>query len=119
MNEIGILVADEVQYAADWRREVADSHPNDADRNLKAAEILDRIALDLQNLERSEWHWRIQALCSKDASRYSEILSTLVRSVGFSSSAKTGAKFCEELCFLAEAWELDSEPVIVPLSKEV
>jgi hypothetical protein len=85
---------------------------------LEAAKRLDCIAADLQNMERSQWYWRIQTLCAKDAPLYSEILLQLIWAIGFRSSSKTGAEFCEELCFLVGASGLDDDCVVVPLGKK-
>jgi hypothetical protein len=102
MLDIGTLIADEVEYAADRRSMNAVEFPDDADRNSEAAARLYRIAADLKTLEGSHWHWRVQALCSANCERYSEILSELIRAVGFRSSSKTGLEFLEELLFLSD-----------------
>src|SRR6266705_683166 len=100
MNDIGALVAGEVECAAEWRLQKADEFPDDADRNLQAATRLYRIAGDLNQLEGSQLHWRLQGLCARSCERYCEILQQLIRAVGFGCSAKTGAEFLDYLCFL-------------------
>jgi hypothetical protein len=113
MLNISTLIADHVEYAADWRSLKAAEFPDDADRNLEAADRLYRIAADLKTLEGSHWHWRVQALCSANCERYSETLSGLIRA-GFRSSSKTGLEFLEELRFLLDA-DWDRDGVVMPL----
>src|SRR3974377_1567850 len=101
MINISTLIADEVEFAAHWRWMKASEYSDDADRNCAAAARLERIAEDLKKAEGSQWHWRLQALAEKNPDGFSEILSELSRTVGFRSSAKTGAEFVQELFFLA------------------
>jgi hypothetical protein len=116
MLNISNLIADDVEYAADWRSMKADEFPHDAARNLEAAATLYRIAADLKTLEGSHWHWRVQALCSANYERYSETLFELTRAVGFRSSSKTGLEFLEELRFLLDTdWDRDGDGVVMPL----
>jgi hypothetical protein len=114
MLNISTLIANDVEYAADWRSMKAAEYPDDADRNLEAAACLYRIAADLKKLEGSQWHWRVQALCSANCERYSETLSELIRAVGFRSSSKTGVEFLGELRFLLDT-DWDRDGVVVPL----
>jgi hypothetical protein len=100
--DIGTLIADDVEYAADRRSMNAVEFPDDAVRNSEAAARLYRIAADLKALEGSHWHWRVQALCSAHGEHYSGTLSELIRAVGFRSSSKTGLEFLEELVFLLD-----------------
>jgi hypothetical protein len=62
MQDITSLITDELEYAAEWRREKAAEYPEDADRNLEAAQTLDRMAADIKKFQGSQWHWRLQGL---------------------------------------------------------
>jgi hypothetical protein len=108
MLDLSTLIADDVEFAAEWRELKADEYPHDARRNLEAAARLTRIAADLKELEGSEMHWRLANACARDHTRFSETLLELTRAVGFRSSAKTGAEFVIELLFLLQRW--DDEP---------
>ncbi|MBM4298299.1 MAG: hypothetical protein FJ143_11225 [Deltaproteobacteria bacterium] len=44
------LLKTEFECSADWRRKKAEQYPND-DRNSKAAEILDKLAADVGNVD--------------------------------------------------------------------
>jgi hypothetical protein len=115
MLSIASLIADEVERAAEWRCLQADRFPQDDGRNLKAGEILEQIADGLQQLHGTEGHWRLQAICNRNPERFSEILSQLTRAVGFCSTARNAAEFLEELFFLLESFESDSNGQIIPL----
>jgi aminoglycoside phosphotransferase (APT) family kinase protein len=115
MLNIASLIADEVARTAEWRWLQAERFPQDAGRNLEASEILERIADGLQQLHGIEWHWRLQGICNRNPERFSEILSQHTRSVGFRSTARNAAEFLEELFFLLESFESDSNGQIIPL----
>lgn len=116
MQDITSLITDELEYAAEWLREKAAEYPEDADRNLEAAQTLDRMAADIKKFQGSQWHWRLQGLFDGPPERFSEVLSFLVRAVGFRSSSKTGEQFLEEFCFLAETD--DREGTVLPFRKD-
>jgi hypothetical protein len=108
MQNLNTLIVDDIEHSAEWRWKIACEYPHDADRNLEAAARLARIAADLKKEEGSQWHLQLQALCAASSERYCETLSELIRSVGFRSSAETGAEFLFELFLLAGyAWDPD------------
>ena len=92
MQNISTLIADDVEYAADRRSMNAAEFPDDADRNLKAAARLYRIAADLKTLEGSHWHWRVQHCALRTASATARLFPELIRAVGFRSSSETGRR---------------------------
>jgi hypothetical protein len=75
MQDITRLITDDLEYAAEWRREKAAEYPEDADRNLQAAQTLDRMAADVKKFQGSQWHWRLQGLFDGAPERFSEVLS--------------------------------------------
>jgi hypothetical protein len=62
MIDIGTLIANDLEYGAEWRHQKSVESPHDADQNLAAAETLERIAAEFRQLEGSQYHWRLQAL---------------------------------------------------------
>jgi hypothetical protein len=99
---INQIIGFEVQSSAEWRREKAQRFPDDY-RNLKAAEELERLAQEINDLGGSEIHRRIDELVGLardfDGSAVIETFSTTVsyelRSIGFHSSYESGTKFLE------------------------
>jgi hypothetical protein len=85
---------------ADWRRRKAEEYPGDA-RNAKAAELLGHLAEQVQALEGSRLHRRLEELWSnqpKDiwpgcGETFSERVSEALRSVGLYSSPDNAAEF--------------------------
>jgi len=87
-----------VQNTAEWRRRKAEQFPDDA-RNLQAAEELERLAVQIEELEESEVHKQINEAtdslvraCEASA-RYevwteiNEAVSADLRSIGFHGSS--------------------------------
>jgi hypothetical protein len=112
MVEVGILIADDIEYAAEWRRDKAEEFPADALRNLKAAAKLDRIGADVRRLDGSQWHWWLAGTCRRDPNRYGEILAALIRAVGFRSAAANGEQFLIEFRFLLASSEEVSTSIV-------
>jgi len=86
----------ELLEGARWRRAKAAEFPND-DRNLPAAEMLERVAATVDdvpdNLMRQygeAWHPEISA-------KTSEVQSVLMRDIGFRSATDSAAKLIEHL----------------------
>ncbi len=89
-SSISEILGYQVEGTADWRREKAKEFPNDAARNLEAAQELDQLAAEIKALEGSEIHTQISELLDTlpdDAFSHwpdvSEALSAELRSVGF------------------------------------
>jgi hypothetical protein len=101
---IDTIVGFEVESTAEWRREKAEQFPDDF-RNLEAAEELERLAREINDLEGSEVHRKINDLMSLSSetsgSFYEDLgesVSAELRSIGFHSSYKNGAEFLEWYC---------------------
>jgi hypothetical protein len=100
--DINEIIGYQVESTAEWRRDKAEQFPND-ERNLKAADELERLARDIAELEGSEIHQRIDALNSlANEVGYpyyfedlNESVSSELRSIGFQGSHNNGAKFLE------------------------
>jgi hypothetical protein len=100
MLRIDELLVFDVEGTADWRRhKIASEHPNDAERNLAAADLLTRLASELRALEGSALHRRVEALLTRvDAPEsFSKIISEWTKAVGFRSLPESADKFLEEL----------------------
>ncbi len=94
------LLAFNVEETAEWRHRMALEHPDDAERNLAAADLLTRLAQELRALEGSALHQRAAALLSTDidtTAASSTIISEATRAVGFRSIPGSGEEFLEEL----------------------
>src|SRR5690349_9945964 len=94
--DIATLVADNVSGTADWRSRKAVEYPDDT-RKREAAEILEKIASDLLNLEGTEIHHQAVEAFENQPERFCEELSELTRQVGFWYVPETGTEFLEDL----------------------
>jgi restriction system protein len=91
------LVAFNAESTAHWRRQTAERFPED-DRNIPAAERLERLAAELRALEGSALHRQVAHLAEADKDGdFSGILSELLRTVGFQWWPASGSEFLEEL----------------------
>jgi hypothetical protein len=114
MIDIATLIANDLEYGAQWRHQKSVEFPHDADRNLAAAETLERIAAQFRKLEGSQYHWRLQTLSDRYGERFVEVLKSMIAVVGFRSSAETAEEFLDELCLLVEGLG-EAEGDIVPI----
>lgn len=107
MRPIMETIGFEVSNTADWRRMKAEQFPGD-DRNLKAAKELDQLAEEVEKLEGSEVHQRIDAMSDRACNtprfsweRLNDSVSAALRSYGFSGGCGNGQEFlgwyCEEI----------------------
>jgi hypothetical protein len=98
---MGDLIASDVENSAEWRRRKADEFPEDAERNLAAAELLDQLARDLWTLEGGALHKRAVHLLESGGSDavayFVDSLSYATRAVGFRSFPDSGEQFFSEL----------------------
>ena len=99
--DINTIIGFQVESTAEWRRQKADQFPNDQ-RNLEAAEELERLAAEIDRLEGSEIYQRIDELSSLSGEveggfyeELSESVSAELRNIGFHSSYDSGATFLE------------------------
>ncbi len=102
MLGIGELIVLNVEGTAYWRRQTAERFPEDQ-RNVAAAEVLERLALELHALEGTALHERVARLAEDDEDgNFSETLSELLRAVGFRSFPSSGKAFLDEFIFHLE-----------------
>jgi hypothetical protein len=88
------LMISDVEGTAEWRHGLADKYPNDAERNLRAAKILERLAQQLPNLEGGALHYRAAALVDRlDAADVVRIVNDVTHSVGFGNEPDTAEEF--------------------------
>lgn len=97
MNDMDTLIGFEVESSAYWRRQKAEEFPQDADRNLRAAELLDRIAADLKAQVGTDLHRQVFDLAENAPEEFGVAVSDLTRQVGFYPVAETGEKFLKAL----------------------
>jgi hypothetical protein len=97
----------QIESTADWRRMKAIEFPQDT-RNLKAAELLERLAEEVDKLDGSDLEKRIDALWDrwrelddddglKILEELNEDISSSLRSVGF-HGCPSGTEFLESYC---------------------
>lgn len=88
-----------LEGSADWRRRKAEEYPEDAQRNLEAAQLLEWLAVEVGALEGSEIHRRLGAAVDKcdDLSRFSEEWSDYVRRIGFSTFPDNGQQLLNDM----------------------
>jgi len=108
--DLNLRIGYQVQSTAEWRREKALQFPDDT-RNLRAAEELERLAVEIEALEGSDIHRQISdvhdsifRLCDEDDNVTSidsvvwdlnEAVSAELRSIGFHGGYETGTQFLE------------------------
>jgi restriction system protein len=91
------LIVFDVESTAYWRRQTSERFPEDH-RNIEAAEILERLALEVRALAGSAVHERLARLAQEDVDgNFSNILSELLRAIGFRSFPSSGEAFVDEL----------------------
>jgi hypothetical protein len=99
-NDIMVLIGDQVESTAEWRREKAEEFPDDG-RNLEAAEELDKLVEEIAKLEGSNVHRCIDALVDQANEekrdhiwdRLHEDVSAKLRSIGFHGGHQSGLSF--------------------------
>jgi hypothetical protein len=102
-DDLNVEIDYQVQGTAYWRRQKAEQFPDD-ERNIEAAEELDRLAIEIEALEGSELHRQINEVhdsinrlpdqhstkCWEDIG---EAVSGELRAIGFHTSHSTGVEF--------------------------
>ena len=95
------LIGYQVEATADWRRRQAEYFPHD-DRNARAAKELERLAVEVDQLEGSSVHEQIclatDRLKNEDWFVMSKSVYAELRSVGFDSTYENGLRFLEWYC---------------------
>jgi hypothetical protein len=95
------LIGYQVRQTAEWRRAKAEEFPDDG-RNLEAAPALDRLAEELEELEGSPLHQRLDELTQLShpdgGDEFTNSLSSELRSIGFGQTAPSGRAFVEWCC---------------------
>jgi len=85
------LVALDLENAASWRRRCAERFPDDAARNLQAADALDRLASEVRKPQCSELHAEVAKLSREDRNDcFAAALSELARGIGFRANVNSG-----------------------------
>jgi hypothetical protein len=97
--DINEIIGFQIESTAEWRRLKAKDFPDDL-RNLRAAEELDRLAMEVAQLEGSDIHQRICKLIEnyQDPDIWSELnedVSAALRGVGFHGGFDTGAELLQ------------------------
>jgi hypothetical protein len=80
------LEAQDLEYSAEWRRQKAQQYPEDARRNLEAAQLLEKLAVEIRALDGSEVHRQLSAAIEAnydDLLPFSESWSDYKRRIGF------------------------------------
>jgi hypothetical protein len=99
MLDLETLLTMDVLSSAEWRREVAARHPDDA-RNMEAADMLDRIGAELEALEGTPLHQKLAGLYERsgdDCVGLVEVQSEMIKSVGFHSWPTSAIEFLTDL----------------------
>ena len=109
------LLIEDVAGTAHWRVEKAAEYPHDADRNLEAAKDLSALAESLENIPADDLLWAEYAGVNdaaaegSEAIRLAELLSDIIRQIGFYHAAPSGREFLQEL--IREARKVAAETV--------
>jgi restriction system protein len=98
MLGIDDLIVINVESTAYWRRQKAEEFPEDQ-RNIQAADMLERLATELRALEGTALHERVARLAEEDGENFSFTLSEFLRAVGFRSFPSSGEDFLNEFLF--------------------
>jgi hypothetical protein len=102
-EDLNMVIGYEVQNTAEWRREKAKQFPDDT-RNLRAAEELERLAAQIEQLEGSAIRERVRALYDRYRAAANgsvdiyEDVSAELRAIGFHNGYATGEQFLEWYC---------------------
>ena len=106
-DDLYTLIGYQVEATADWRRRQAEYFPHD-DRNARAAKELERLAVEVDQLEGSSVHEQIRLatdrLKNEDWFVMSKSVYAELRSVGFDSTYENGLRFLEWYCDRSEAF---------------
>jgi hypothetical protein len=108
-DDLHVLIGYQVEDCASWRWNKVEQFPNDP-RNRKAAEELERLALDIEKLEGSEIHKRVRDTTDRLVAvdngdiwyEVGEDVSAELRSIGFRSGYETGEQLLAWYCDLLE-----------------
>jgi hypothetical protein len=108
-DDLNVLIGYQVQSTAEWRRNKAEQFPDDP-RNLRAAEELERLAVQIEQLEDSAIHKRVRDKTDRFTAvdngdgwyEINEDVSAELRSIGFHSGYQTGEQFLAWYCNLLE-----------------
>ena len=97
-DDLYTLIGYQVEAAADWRRRQAEYFPHD-DRNARAAKELERLAVEVDQLEGSSVQEQIRLTTDRLKNENWFVMSKSVcaelRSVGFDSTYENGLRFLE------------------------
>lgn len=97
-ESIGIdWLADSLERSAEWRQEKAKEYPDDAQRNLLAADELEKLSVEVRKLDGTELHRRYHEAFLKEPDRMTEVEGELTRSVGFHRGYSSGEDLVEDI----------------------
>jgi hypothetical protein len=105
------LEAQELEASAEWRRGKAQQYPEDT-RNLEAAQLLDRLAVEIRALTGSETHRQLSATaekCDDDFCSFSESWSEYKRRIGFWEFPDGQEYLSDMLKTMLSSWPSDEE----------
>jgi len=97
-----IDLVEELDFTAQWRRDKAAQYPKDT-RNTEAAELLERLAIEVGKLSKSFLVRRLEKIDDELVAidgwdfRLSEDLSDYRRSIGFHRFPESGEKYLSDL----------------------
>jgi hypothetical protein len=67
-SDILTFLADDLEHTAEWRRQKAEEYPND-DRNIQAAEIMERLAEEIRSRSGLDNHAAFIRTCAVSLNR--------------------------------------------------
>jgi hypothetical protein len=106
------LEAQDLENSAGWRRQKAQQYPEDT-RNLEAAALLDRLAVEVRALTGSEIHHQLSATAEKcdDFCSFFESWSEYKRRIGFWEFPNGQEYLSDMLKTLLSSWHPNDEEI--------
>jgi hypothetical protein len=101
------MLSETLEYQAEWRRQKADEYPDDR-RNIDAAELLERLAREVRNLEgRNDLRvCRVEKFFEEvgpdSGVRFLEVQSEYHRQIGFWKFPSSGGEYLDDLIELSK-----------------
>jgi hypothetical protein len=106
------LEAQGLEFSAEWRRGKAHQYPEDT-RNVEAAELLDRLAVEVRALTGSEIHRQLSATAEKcdDFCSFVESWSEYKRRIGFLEFPDGQGYLSDMLNTMLSSWPPSDEEI--------
>jgi hypothetical protein len=107
------LEALDLEDSAEWRRQKAQQYPEDARRNLEAAQLLEKLAVEIRALDDSEVHRQLSAAieANDDLFSFSESWSDYKRRIGFWEFPDGQQYLSDMLQTILSQWHPHSEEI--------